>query len=451
MFPKLKRPVPDWPWILLFAGMLLPHSAWAQPNVRIEMERETRQEVTIAVPRFNPLPSTRDPEGLGEEARKILSNDLKLSELFAPVPPSIYQTLEQNPGSAEVVDYGAWNRLGVQWLIKTEIERNLEKKMIALTFRLFDTVNERFLFGKRYHASENYLRKIVHRFADEVVLQLTGKPGVAGSRLVFLSKEAEKAKEIYRVDFDGENLTRLTRDGTINISPAWSPDGKWVAYTSYAAGNPDLVMVDAEGKNDRKTLLRLPGLNAAASWGPDGKKIALTLSKDENSEVYILNDDFTLKRMTRHFSIDTSPTWSPDGKRIAFTSDRAGVASPQIYIMDAKKGDQAGVQRITFNSSYNDNPAWSPDGDRLAYTSLTNGKMQIRIYDLTTKKTELFTTEGGNNEEPSWSPDGRFLAYKHTEKNRTQIFIKRMGGKKSRQLTFAPGGGHSPAWSPYLK
>ena len=190
----------------------------------------------------------------------------------------------------------------------------------------------------------------------------------------------------------------------------------------------------------------MPGLNAAPSWSPVDDQLTLVLSKDKNSEIYTLDNNRQLRRLTRHFNIDTSPTWSPDGKKIAFTSDRSGTGSPQIYIMDAVQGDRGGVKRISFGSSYNDNPAWSPDGDKIAYTARVGRRFQIMIYDLKTKKNFVFTKTRGNTEQPTWSPDGRFLAYRHKEGSSTHIYIQRLGSEESRQLSFFSGGSTSPSW-----
>ncbi|MEE9258176.1 MAG: Tol-Pal system beta propeller repeat protein TolB [Nitrospinaceae bacterium] len=429
----------------------------AQPNVRLEMEQETRQEVAIAVPEFVLKKNTQDKRGLHREARKILGNDLRLSELFTLVSPMVYEELERMERGQEKVDYWSWKQIGAQWLVKTEFTVSPKGDTFQIIFRLYDAVNERFLFGKRYTAGKNHLRRVVHRFADEVVLQLTGKRGVAETKIVFLVQEKDRNdpekinKEIYIVDFDGWSQKKMTDDRTINLTPAWSPDGRWIVYTSYGANNPDLLMIDTAGKGFKKTVLRLPGLNAAPSWSPGGNKIALVLSKDQNSEIYVLENNRKLNRLTRHFNIDTSPTWSPDGEKIAFTSDRSGTGAPQIYIMDSRKGDGAGVKRISFGSSYNDNPAWSPDGDKIAYTSRVGRRFQIKIYNRNTQKTTTFTNDQGTNEQPSWSPDGRFLAYRHRENGETQIYIKRVGGKQARQLSFSGGGGTSPFWSPFFK
>ncbi|MBT3365956.1 MAG: Tol-Pal system beta propeller repeat protein TolB [Nitrospina sp.] len=448
MFPKTSKFSFYSSLILMVLVLLQAGTALAESRARIDLERETRKKVTIAITDFVLKGSMEDFMGIGKETKKILEKDLMLSEWFSLLRKPAFQELENMEPSTSVIDYRSWRQVGAQWLIKTEYSVLKNGKGQVFTFRLYDAVNKRFLLGKRYKASSDLLRTTLHRFADEVVMQLTGKRGIAETQIAFLSQE-NAGKEIYLIDFDGYNLRRLTHDRTLNLSPAWSPDGKWIIYTSYAARNPDLIMIDTSGKR-RQTLHRLPGLNAAPSWSPDMQKIALVLSRDQNSEVYILNKDHQLKRLTRHFNIDTSPTWSPDGKKIAFTSDRSGTGSPQIYIMDSEKGDQSKVTRISFGSAYNDNPAWSPNGDQIAYTSRVGKRFKISIYDLNTHKSRVVTTGSGSYEQPSWSPDGRFIIYRGRENDRFDLFIQKVGSNVARQLTFS-GKGHSPAWSSYFK
>jgi TolB protein len=420
----------------------------AEPRVRLDMEKATQKKVSLAITDFVFKGGGSDSRGMGKEARSILEKDLLLSELFAPLRKPVFEELERMERSGSEVDYRSWRQVGAQWVIKTEYKMISKGRGQIFTFRLYDAINKRFMLGKRYKASPQLLRKVVHRFADEVVSQLTGKRGIAETQVTFLAQEGG-GKEVYLIDFDGYNLRKLTRDNAVNLSPAWSPDGKWIVYTSYAANNPDLVMIDTAGEK-RQTLNRLPGLNAAPAWSPDMQKIALVLSRDQNSEIYLLKKNRKLHRLTRHFNIDTSPTWSPDGKKIAFTSDRSGTGAPQIYIMDAEKGDNGKVTRISFGSSYNDNPSWSPDGDKIAYTSRVGKKFQISVYDLNTHKSQVVTVNAGSAEQPSWSPDGRFIVYRKRVNGRFNIFIKRLGGDRVRQLTFS-GKSHSPSWSPYFK
>lgn len=427
---------------------IFPSSVPAQNSkIRIELERETRKKVNIAIPEFVLEKNYEDPSGLGKESRKILENDLKLSEQFVLIDPSVYKETALLEQTRKTVDYHSWNQMGAQWLLKTNYKINPLDKSFNVTFRLYETATERFLLGKRYTSTKKFLRKIIHRFADEIVLQLTGKRGVAETKIAFLS-EVNRSKEIYTVDFDGNGLSKITDENSIILTPAWSPDGGWIVYTSYAARNPDLVIISSSG-HKRRTLLKLPGLNAAPAWSPNGQRIAMVLSKDRNSEIYVLEKTFGLKRLTRHFNIDTSPTWSPNGKKIAFTSDRSGTGAPQIYVMTVNTGDRKGVKRISFGSGYNDDPSWSPDGDKIAYTARVGRKFQIKVYDLNTKKSKQFTFGPGSSEQPAWSPDGRFIVYRHREKEQMQIVTKSINGGKARQLTFVKGGGYSPAWSPY--
>ena len=438
----------------LFLAIVL-YSIWpisfvaADPGVRIEMKRTTHENVRVAVTQFTLMKGSAGSRRLELEAYKILKNDLRLSEIFLQIEPNVYKNLEQKELGENGVDLWAWHQLGAQWLIKAEY--GIFNGKLSLTFRLYDTVSEKFLLGKRYSVTKNFLlRKVIHRYADELVLQLTGKRGVAETQIAFLSRDNQNT-EIFFIDFDGYNSKKITNDNTLNLTPAWSPTGRWLIYTSYAGNNPDLVMIDRYNKLQRRVLLHMSGLNAAPSWSPVDDRLCLVLSKDENSEIYILENNRKLRRLTRHFNIDTSPTWSPDGKKIAFTSDRSGRGAPQIYIMDALLGDKAGVERISYNSSYNDNPAWSPDGDKIAYTARVGRQFQIKIYNLITKNSTVFTKSIGNKEQPSWSPDGRFLAYRHKKGSTKQTYIQRLGSNKVRQLTFGVGGGTNPSWSPYLK
>ena len=444
MFQKTSKSGFYLPLVLMVFVLLQARAGSADPPVRIGLELATQKKVTLAITDF--VVKGVDVMGIAKEAKKILKKDLMLSEWFSPLQEPVFEELEKMEHSSSKVDYRSWRQVGAQWIIKTEYSVVANGKGQSLTFRLYDAVNKRFLLGKRYRSSRELLRKTIHRFADEVVMQLTGKRGISQTQIAFLMQESA-GKEIYLIDFDGHNLRQVTHDDTVNLSPAWSPDAKWIMYTSYAAHNPDLIMIDTSGQQ-RQTIHRLPGLNAAPAWSPDMQSIALVLSRDQNSEVYILNKDRQLERLTRHFNIDTSPTWSPDGKKIAFTSDRSGTGAPQIYIMDSVKGDRSQVTRISFGSGYNDNPAWSPNGDKIAYTSREGRKFQIRIYDLNTHKSQLLTSGFGSSEQPSWSPDGRFIIYRKRENDRYNLFIQKLGSGEARQLTFS-GKGHSPAWSPY--
>lgn len=176
--------------LALIGGLLFWFSAtsvYPESEIFVELSKETRSEVNIAVPDFVSLSRDED-ESFADKSRGILENDLRLFELFVPVNPGAFSELAKSEASTGRVNYGAWSRLGAQWLIKGEYEKSVSGDKYKFVFRLFDVVNEQFLVGKRYQGKKSFMRKIMHRFADEVMEQLTGKRGVAETRLAFLTR-----------------------------------------------------------------------------------------------------------------------------------------------------------------------------------------------------------------------------------------------------------------------
>lgn len=449
--------------IVLCVG-LFSNQAVAQSQsseYELELLKKTQEKVDIAVPSFVKIDNSKGNDSIAKKARSILMEDLIFSEMFREVSPARFAVIEQTDRDPAQINYQTWRDIGAQWVLRSQYQLEPETNSITLIFRLFDAANGKFVIGKRYRAKKNFLRKIVHKFADEAVYRLTGKRGIAGTQIAFVGRIREKGKvikEIFTADVDGRNVKKLTQDGSVLLKPAWSPEGAKVAFSSYSKKNPNLYMIDTKSKK-KWLMLNLPGYNAAPSWSPNGSEIALVLSKDLNSEIYSFTKSRELRRLTKHYSIDTSPSWSPDGGKIVFASDRSGSGFPQIYIMSSLEGDQDKVTRISFNSSHNDNPAWSPDGDKIAYTSKVGEHFQIKIYYLKDRKTVIFTSGNVDREEPSWSPDGNFLIFQETRNNRSHLAIKRIGGskirrfipKKSQGIMINSLGEFHPAWSPYLK
>ncbi len=450
-------------FIVLCVGLFSSQAIAQSQSVEYELEllKKTQEKVDIAVPRFINMENSNANDLIAKKARSILINDLVFSELFREVSLARFAAIIQADRDPTQINYQPWREIGAQWVLRSQYQLEPDTDSITLVFRLFDAANGKFVIGKRYRAKKNFLRKIIHKFADEAVYRLTGKRGVAGTRIAFVGRIRENGKivkEIFTADVDGRNVKKLTKDGAVLLRPAWSPEGAKIAFSSYSKKNPDLYMIDTKTKK-KWLMLNLPGLNATPSWSPNGNEIALVLSKDLNSEIYSFTKSRRLRRLTKHYSIDTSPSWSPDGGKIVFASDRSGSGFPQIYIMSSLDGDQENVTRISFNSSHNDNPAWSPDGDKIAYTSKVGEHFQIKIYYLKDKKTVIFTHGDTDREEPSWSPDGSFLVFQETRNNRSHLAIKRVGGSKIRR--FIPKkregvmidsvGEFHPAWSPYLK
>ncbi len=433
--------------LLLAAFVLLPVTLLvpvrpAGGKVYLDIHDPNVRKLPIALPAFFNT-GTREGAPLGEEIAQVLREDLKFSGLFDVLNPEMYLEDPKKPAlTREAIAFDAWRTIKADALIKGKYQA--AGGQLETEARLFDVLHERMLTGKQYAGDAKDLRRMAHRFANEVLRVFTEEPGVFDTQIAFASGPAGQ-KDLYRMDYDGHNLRKMTADGTINTLPSWAPDGESLLFTSYKWRNPDLYRLSLRDLKAREVSTR-PGMNTGGIWSPKGDKIALTLSKDGDPEIYLMAPDGSgLQRLTHHRGIDVSPTWSPDGRRIAFVSDRTG--SPQVYLMDAAGGD---VRRLTLQGSYNTSPAWSPRGDRIAFVSRVGGTFQIFLIAPDGNHLQQLTT-AGNNEDPSWSPDGRFLAFSSSRNGRYQIYLMNANGANQKRVTSLKGDSRHPAWGPRPK
>ena len=243
---------------------------------------------------------------------------------------------------------------------------------------------------------------------------------------------------------DGSDPVRLTDGTSDDTLPAWSPDGKRIAYVSNRAGNRDIWVMNADGTH-RENITRTPADEWTPAWSPDGASIAFASNRDGNWELYIAKADGTSpQRITWSPAADYAPTWSPDGKRIAFVSERDG--NPEIYVVNR---DGSGLQRLTKSESTDLSPRWSPDGTRIAFETYRDGNMEI--YTMAPDGSDLrnITAEPGSDEHgPTWSPDGKWIAFYSNRDGSWDIFKMRADGSQKTNLTQGPAIEQAPAWQP---
>jgi len=294
--------------------------------------------------------------------RKVLEYDLDRSLYFDLIKVNGFDVFDIRGGVPSRLDENMrmqLRSLGIDSVIMAFVTK--DEKGIKLDGKIYETGSGELIYVKRYMGNDNLLRRLVHRFSDEIVFRLTGEKGIAQTRIVFISDQTGQ-KELYIMDYDGYSPKMITGNRSLNLSPSWSPSGSLIAYTSYRDGNPDIYIVDL-GTSKRWRLTDYSGLDISPSWSPDGNVMAFATSRDGNAEIYMMNRDGKgVKRLTYMRGEDVSPTWSPTGSEIAFTSDRGG--SPQIYVM---KADGTNVRRLTFKGEYNSDAVWSPRGNKIAF------------------------------------------------------------------------------------
>ena len=404
----------------------------------------------LAVPDFIPLSGDAETVAAAKLLGQVLWDDLNFEREFYLISRDTYRSIPP-PASIDKVQLDRWKELGTDGLVVGTVGRS--GGTLTVQVRLIEVASGASAFAKEYSGKADNPRFFAHTISDEIHMDERALRGVARTKLAFTSdRDGERMKgptasrdiqNIYIADYDGANQRRITITPSLDITPAWSPDARSIAYTTYRSGFPDILVADiyaarssypAKGSASRQNFL--------PAWSPDGKQLAFMSPRDGNPEIYIVNRDGSgLRRLTNHPENDVTPTWSPTGNQIAFTSNRTG--RPQIWIMNA---DGSGQQQIT-REQWCDRPTWSPAPfNEIAYASQAGGGYDIRIFDFATRSVRSITNGEGSNESPAFSPNGRHLAFVSTRAGKSQIFSIARDGNDLRQITKV-GDNRFPNWS----
>lgn len=382
-------------------------------------------KVSIVIPELKKVGAANSRAA---EFVQVLRDDLKNAALF-----------DVRQDQIQVSDDGTVN---LQALFEKEIDFAISGQYktsgenMTIAIRAFDVNQEKALLGKTYTVSPGKVREAAHRFADEVMKDLTGIDGFFTSKLVVV--QGSKKRNLYVMDYDGYNSTRITNHNSLLLSPDCSSDGNKVIFNSDKVWDQDLYVIDLMPRPRETRLARPFVLEQSPEWSPDGSRIAYS----SNGDIYISNEDGkNVQRITKHRGIDVSPSWSPDGTRIAFVSDRSG--KPQIFTMNTSGGD---LKQLTFGD-YSTDPSWSPNPkvNKIAYVTVEGSEANIYTISPDGTDQKKLTSGTRRNETPSWTPDGHYITFSSTRDASQNIYIMYLNGQNQQRLT-SGGNKAFPTW-----
>jgi TolB protein len=378
-------------------------------------------------------------ESFGSDAsalqlNQIIKNDLSMTGQF--------KLLTSNAPSIST-----WRALGADSVISGHLTR-ISGNRYALHLELTDVaVKGRVLLAKEYQVNASDIRRLAHHVSDEIVYQLTGERGIFSTRIAYVLVRRDYNRTRYSLEIaevDGNNPQSLLVSTDPIMSPAWSPDGRQIAYVSFEKRRAQIFTVDV-ATGQRRLLTDFPGINGAPAWSPDGRQLAVVLSKGGSPKIYLLSlANGTMKQLTYGEAIDTEPRFSPDGTSILFTSGRGG--SPQVYKLTLATG---AITRITYDGNYNAKASYTPNQHHMVMLHREDRTFNLGVLRVGSSAITPLTYSS-NDESPSISPNGRLVLYATHERDKGVLALVSLDGRARMLYPARDGDVQEPAWSPYL-
>jgi TolB protein len=303
------------------------------------------------------------------------------------------------------------------------------------------------LLGKLYFGPVNAdgAKSVADQFAADI-LALFGAKSLAGTKIWYVSRRGGN-KEIFSMDYDGQNQKQFSFYNSLCTTPALSPDNSKIAFTDLSSKGP-IVRVHSTDSGRRLPFLNpVASTNSSPEFTADGRILFSSTLAGGFANLYIAREDGSgVDRLTSVRAVEVEPKVNPkNGRDVVFVSGRAG-SNPQIWMMSI---DGTDARMVTPGDGEAVNPAWSPDGTKLAFSwtrGFAPGTYNIFVMDVASKKLVQLTQGSGKNENPTWSPTGTHLAFASTRAGGSQIFTMRADGQDVKQVTFS-GWNEKPVWS----
>ncbi|PIQ37564.1 MAG: Tol-Pal system beta propeller repeat protein TolB [Lysobacterales bacterium CG17_big_fil_post_rev_8_21_14_2_50_64_11] len=425
----------------LLLALLLPALSFAQA-LEIEISGGSAAALPIAVIPFEYLGMSVAPD---TDLAAVVRADLNRSGQFRTLADA---DLVEKPIRAQEINFATWRLLKQDFILLGRILDSPDGGYRS-EFELFDVARQERVLGLSLDGRPQAMRDVAHQIADLVYEKILGVRGAFWTRIAYVTATGIGPGTQYALmvaDADGFNPQVVVRSREPLLSPAWSPDGRRLAYVSFERGN-SAIYIQEISTGARELVASHRGINGAPAFSPDGTRLALTLSRTGNPEIYVMDlASKALTQITQHWSIDTEPAWTPDSQRLMYTSDRGG--KPQIYEVSAGGGDPL---RVTFNGDYNARATISWDGKKVAMAQGSGNVYRIAVMDRSFGGLGRWQnlSPGNLDESPSFAPNASMLIYAAREGQRGVLYAVSADARVRQRLVFADGDVREPAWSPF--
>ena len=427
--------------IALWLVLLMPALVHAQA-LEIEISGGSAAALPITVIPFEYLGMSVAPD---TDLAAVARADLNRSGQFRTLADA---DMVEKPIRSQEINFATWRLLKQEYIV---IGRILDSPDggYRTEFELYDVAKQQRLIGLALNGRPQAMRDVAHQIADQVYEKILGVRGAFWTRIAYVTATGAAPNIQYALmvaDADGFNPQVVVRSREPLLSPAWSPDGRKLAYVSFERHNSSIYLQEI-ATGARELVASFKGINGAPAFSPDGTRLALTLSRSGSPEIYVMDlGSKALTQITQHWAIDTEATWMPDGQRLVFTSDRGG--KPQLYEVPASGGDPV---RVTFQGDYNARASVSWDGKKIAMAQGSGNVYRIAVIDRSFGGLGRWQTlsPGNLDESPSFAPNASMVIYAAREGQRGVLYAVSADARVRQRLVLADGDVREPAWSPY--
>lgn len=424
--------------LVCMAVLLAAPQARAVTVVDIYGPGQNQVNLALAAPLLGP---NRAATGLGAELQKAMETNLSFLPFMRLTPSAaVLGGTVLDAWQAPQVDFKRFQIAGADLLI-TSYWPSGDGNGSTVEVRVFETFSGKFVFGNSYAGvTSREIPNVADRICADLMEFLTGNGDFFRATLAFAHDGGSKKRDIWLVKPTGKDLRQITNIPGTAMSPAWSPDGRYVVFSHMDDATHALGVWDSS--NNQVKRIRFPGNTVIGPAFMPDNKVAVGLSTGSYPDIFLLNYKFERERPLESSSaINVSPTFDATGTKMAFTSSRLG--GPQIFLKDLNSGM---IRRVSMNGGYNTEASLSPDGTLVAFTRLTDSGHRIFVQDLVTGQERQVTFGPGRDEHPAFAPDSYFLAFTSNRNGQSKIYLTTRHGGDAKMVPTGQGEASFPRW-----